>query len=155
MSHARLTTSAPTRLAAARPSGSPFAPRPANIIFSSLSPKSRAPFTTPRVYTIGSGSSIPTVVTSRWLASTTTPANHRPSTKQQPSSSTHHDINSPAGGAPAQDTISFKSLGMTRGVKAVVYTALGIFGTMETIFWTKVLWRWWTGKGEDGDEPQA
>ncbi|KAI1636409.1 hypothetical protein F4809DRAFT_384867 [Biscogniauxia mediterranea] len=156
MSHARLTTSVLARLAAAGPSGRPRTPTPANLLFSSPSQKSCASsYTKPRVHAIGGG--IPTAEARRWLANTTTPAN-RPSAKRQPSSNTHHDgggsSSRPAGGAPTLDAISFKSLGMTRGVRIVVYTALGIFSTMETIFWIKVFWRWWTGKGEE-DEPQA
>ncbi|KAI1486983.1 hypothetical protein F5X96DRAFT_183450 [Biscogniauxia mediterranea] len=166
MSHARLTTSVLARLAAAGPSGRPRTPTPENIlVFSSPSQKSCASYTKPRVHAIGGGGGggggggIPTAEARRWLANTTTPAN-RPSAERQPSSNTHHDgggssNSQPAGGAPTlDDAISFKSLGMTRGVRIVVYTALGIFGTMETIFWIKVFWRWWTGKGEE-DEPQA
>ncbi|KAI0876986.1 hypothetical protein GGS24DRAFT_449000, partial [Hypoxylon argillaceum] len=45
--------------------------------------------------------------------------------------------------------ISFRDLGMNRITKFVVYTAIGVFSTMETIFWCKVLWRWWVGDEED------
>ncbi|KAJ2971698.1 hypothetical protein NUW58_g9343 [Xylaria curta] len=35
--------------------------------------------------------------------------------------------------------VSFHNLGMNRVTKFVVYTVIGILGTMETIFWCKVL----------------
>ncbi|KAK5630828.1 hypothetical protein RRF57_006543 [Xylaria bambusicola] len=47
--------------------------------------------------------------------------------------------------------ISFRDLGMNRITKFVVYTAICVFGTMETIFWCKAIWRWWTG-GEESEE---
>ncbi|KAI8952438.1 hypothetical protein F4801DRAFT_218341 [Xylaria longipes] len=55
---------------------------------------------------------------------------------------------------PSEDDfkISFHNLGMNRITKFVVYAAVGVLGTMETIFWCKVLWRWWTGNEEDVNE---
>ncbi|GAP84144.1 putative cutinase transcription factor 1 protein [Rosellinia necatrix] len=44
--------------------------------------------------------------------------------------------------------VSFRDLGMNRITKFVVYAIVGVLGTMETIFWCKVLWRWWTGDQE-------
>ncbi|KAI0598035.1 hypothetical protein F4775DRAFT_206600 [Biscogniauxia sp. FL1348] len=156
MSHARLTTSVLARLAAAGPSGRPRTPTSANILISFPLQRPCASYAKPRARAMGGG--IPTAGARSWLANTTTPAS-RPSTKRQPNSNTHHDggggsSSQPTGGAPTPDAFSFKSLGMTPGVRVVVYTALGIFGTMETILWIKVFWRWWTGKGEE-DEPQA
>jgi hypothetical protein len=42
-------------------------------------------------------------------------------------------------GLPAH-SFSFKDLGANRTVKIVVITVLMIFGTLESIFWVKVLW---------------
>ncbi|KAI1733573.1 hypothetical protein F4680DRAFT_441152 [Xylaria scruposa] len=43
--------------------------------------------------------------------------------------------------SPSEDDfkISFHNLGMNRITKFVVYAVIGVFGTMETIFWCKVL----------------
>jgi hypothetical protein len=39
-------------------------------------------------------------------------------------------------------SFSFADLGATRTVKITVLVALSIFGTLETIFWAKALWRY-------------
>ncbi|KAI0439211.1 hypothetical protein F4803DRAFT_53257 [Xylaria telfairii] len=56
--------------------------------------------------------------------------------------------------SPSEDDfkVSFHNLGMNRITKFVVYAVIGVLGTMETIFWCKVLWRWWTGNDEDASE---
>lgn len=43
----------------------------------------------------------------------------------------------------------FSELGASRTVKVVVIIALTIGGTLETIFWSKVLWRKFVGGGEE------
>ncbi|KAI1422176.1 hypothetical protein F5Y12DRAFT_717582 [Xylaria sp. FL1777] len=65
----------------------------------------------------------------------------------------HSRPGNPQTSAPSQDDykISFQDLGMTRITKFVVYTVIGILGTMETIFWCKALWRWWAGGEEDNE----
>ena len=45
--------------------------------------------------------------------------------------------------------ISFKDLGMSRNVKIFVYLVIGVLGTMETVFWTKAIWRWFKGGQEE------
>ncbi|KAI1351795.1 hypothetical protein F5Y01DRAFT_109567 [Xylaria sp. FL0043] len=54
---------------------------------------------------------------------------------------------------PSEDgfKVSFRDLGMNRITKFVVYATIGVLGTMETIFWCKALWRWWTGGEEDNE----
>ncbi|KAI1312755.1 hypothetical protein F5Y03DRAFT_339017 [Xylaria venustula] len=47
--------------------------------------------------------------------------------------------------------VSFRDLGMNRITKFVVYTTIGILGTMESIFWCQALWRWWIGAGENSE----
>lgn len=44
----------------------------------------------------------------------------------------------------------FSELGATRTVKIVVIVVVSILGTMETIFYAKLGWRWW--KGESVEE---
>ncbi|KAI0205424.1 hypothetical protein F4808DRAFT_456411 [Astrocystis sublimbata] len=47
--------------------------------------------------------------------------------------------------------IRFRDLGMNRITKFVVFVVIGVLGTMESVFWCKVLWRWWTRNEEDTD----
>ncbi|KAI1169094.1 hypothetical protein F5B18DRAFT_593987 [Nemania serpens] len=55
--------------------------------------------------------------------------------------------------SPSEDhfTINFRDLGMNRITKFVVFTVISVLGTMEIIFWCKVLWRWWTGEQEESE----
>lgn len=46
----------------------------------------------------------------------------------------------PSSENPSDMAFSFKDLGASRGVKIVVLTALTVFGTIESVFWAKVLW---------------
>lgn len=46
----------------------------------------------------------------------------------------------------------FSELGASRTVKIVVIIAVVIGGTMETIFWTKVLWAKFFGAAEEKGE---
>lgn len=50
---------------------------------------------------------------------------------------------------PSMPQISFKDLGMSRNVKIFVYLVIGVLGTMETVFWTKAIWRWFKGGQEE------
>lgn len=48
------------------------------------------------------------------------------------------------------------ALGIKGPVKVVVIVVVCVLGTVETVFWIKVGWRWWMGEGdgqvkEDGD----
>ncbi|KIW18538.1 hypothetical protein PV08_02826 [Exophiala spinifera] len=43
---------------------------------------------------------------------------------------------------PSYPSFSFAGLGASRGVRITVMAAIGVLGTMETIFWTKALWRY-------------
>ncbi|KAH8821977.1 hypothetical protein F5884DRAFT_108755 [Xylogone sp. PMI_703] len=52
---------------------------------------------------------------------------------------------------PSYPTISFADLGASRAVKITVYTVIGVLGTLETIFWTKTLWRYFTSASSDED----
>ena len=45
--------------------------------------------------------------------------------------------------------VNFKDLGMSRNVKIFVYLIIGVFATMETVFWAKAIWRWFKGKQEE------
>ncbi|KAE8361734.1 hypothetical protein BDV27DRAFT_160425 [Aspergillus caelatus] len=50
---------------------------------------------------------------------------------------------------------SFEALGMSKGTKAFVIAILCCFGTMETWFWCKTIWRWWKGKTGEVEPIQA
>lgn len=63
------------------------------------------------------------------------PAN-KPNPKPQPS-----NIEPPV--------FEFKSLGLKGPVKVVVIAVVCVLGTIETIFWVKVGWRWWNGESVD------
>ena len=63
---------------------------------------------------------------------------------QQPEKRPHENPSTPG--------FSLQSLGATRTVKVVVYTAIGIIGTMETIFWTKAGWRYFYPEEKEQDK---
>jgi len=54
-------------------------------------------------------------------------------------------------GNPSLGGASFRDLGATRAVKIVVITMLCVAGTVETVFWVKVLMRrfGWDDEGKD------
>ncbi|KAE8143652.1 hypothetical protein BDV38DRAFT_1449 [Aspergillus pseudotamarii] len=56
---------------------------------------------------------------------------------------------------PQYPTFGFEALGMSKGTKAFVIAILCCFGTMETWFWCKAIWRWWKGKTEEVEPIQA
>ena len=41
-------------------------------------------------------------------------------------------------------SLSFAGLGASRAVKVTVLIGLGVIGTMETVFWTKALWQYFS-----------
>ncbi|KAI1367561.1 hypothetical protein F5Y08DRAFT_298266, partial [Xylaria arbuscula] len=99
-------------------------------------------------------SPISPIITARLLSSSCPTFDKQASTNaagkaaSSSASGTDHRGTSP----PPEDDfkISFRDLGMNRTTKLVVYTVIGILGTMETIFWCKAIWRWWKG-GEAED----
>ncbi|RYP09032.1 hypothetical protein DL764_001528 [Monosporascus ibericus] len=64
-----------------------------------------------------------------------------------------HDGKTP--GSPELPQISFADLGMSRNVKVVVYVLIGIFGTIESVFWAQAIWRWFKGEKDDAAQEQA
>jgi hypothetical protein len=46
----------------------------------------------------------------------------------------------PSPGNPSYPVFSFEGLGANRTIKVVVIACLTVVGTMESIFWAKVLW---------------
>ena len=44
--------------------------------------------------------------------------------------------------------LNLKELGINRTAKIVIFVALSIAGTVETIFWIKVIWRKFDGSKE-------
>ncbi|EER41975.1 conserved hypothetical protein [Histoplasma capsulatum H143] len=52
---------------------------------------------------------------------------------------------------PEIPTFSFEGLGLSRNMKMVVLGLVGVFGTVETWFWCKAIWRWWTGPEDARD----
>ena len=66
-------------------------------------------------------------------------------------SSSNPDSNEP----PQYPAFSFEALGISKGTKVFVIAILCCFGTMETWFWCKAIWRWWQGKTEEVETTQA
>ncbi|OTB05847.1 hypothetical protein M426DRAFT_21579 [Hypoxylon sp. CI-4A] len=58
---------------------------------------------------------------------------------------------SPKSEEPPPMNFSFEGLGMSRNTKVAVIVILSIFGTIETIFWIKWIWRWFSGAKDDED----
>ncbi|KAI0533441.1 hypothetical protein GGR58DRAFT_113511 [Xylaria digitata] len=105
-----------------------------------------------RQYDIRSRITLPTGA--RLLSSSSTPAKKDAVTNAGKNSSAPQSRpGSRQTSAPSEDDfkVSFLDLGMNRITKFVVYAVLCVFGTMETIFWCKTLWRWWTGGEEDNE----
>ncbi|KAI2608396.1 uncharacterized protein GGS25DRAFT_273923 [Hypoxylon fragiforme] len=53
---------------------------------------------------------------------------------------------------PPPLSFSFDGLGMSRNTKLAVITILSIFGTIESFFWAKWIWRWFAGPSKDEPE---
>ncbi|KAJ2968214.1 hypothetical protein NQ176_g9288 [Zarea fungicola] len=51
-------------------------------------------------------------------------------------------------GNPELPKFSLDGLGVSKNMKIFLVVVLSIFGTMETWFYCKAIWRWW--KGEQG-----
>ncbi|CAJ2508009.1 Uu.00g091950.m01.CDS01 [Anthostomella pinea] len=91
---------------------------------------------------------------------TTTRARLSTSTRQlsktQHGSSQHgSDPSKPQSPDDPLPSFSFDGLGMSRNVKIVVIVVLSIFGTMETVFWAKAIWRWWNKEEEEEDDDES
>ncbi|PGG98820.1 hypothetical protein AJ80_09457 [Polytolypa hystricis UAMH7299] len=56
------------------------------------------------------------------------------------------------GEVPEYPTFSLDSLGLSRNMKIFLIGILCVFGTMETWFWCKAIWRWWKGGEKEEDE---
>ena len=62
--------------------------------------------------------------------------------RQNPASASHKTAQASANRNAVSPSFSFKDLGAIRAVKITVIAALSIVGTLETIFYTKALWRY-------------
>ena len=56
---------------------------------------------------------------------------------------------------PAYPSFNFADLGATRVVKVTVLAALGVFATLETVFWTKALWRYFVPPESAASSPTS
>ncbi|KAI1139008.1 hypothetical protein F5Y05DRAFT_358779 [Hypoxylon sp. FL0543] len=62
----------------------------------------------------------------------------------------------PAKNSPEElPAFSFEGLGMSRNTKIAVIVILSIFGTIESIFWIKWIWNWFSGTKGDESERKA
>ncbi|KAH8422539.1 uncharacterized protein LDX57_000293 [Aspergillus melleus] len=55
----------------------------------------------------------------------------------------------PVESAPELPALNLDSLGLGRNMKILVIVLLSIFGTMETYFYCRAIWRWWKGSGDE------
>ncbi|KAJ9646206.1 hypothetical protein H2204_000869 [Knufia peltigerae] len=55
---------------------------------------------------------------------------------------------------PSYPSFSFAGLGASRTVRVTVLAALGVLGTLETIFWAKALWRYFYPSTEATSEDE-
>ena len=78
-------------------------------------------------------------------------ADQRSEKMQQPES--NKQSSKPAPENPSMPAFSLQGLGATRTVKIVVLCAIGIMGTMETIFYTKVAWNYLFPSGDTSTPP--
>lgn len=67
-----------------------------------------------------------------------------------------HNVNSKRGDSVdkvedgvSRSTFNLGDLGASPGLKITIYTVIGVLGTIETIFWTKALWRYFSTSSED------
>lgn len=71
-----------------------------------------------------------------------TNTNHNPAKKSNPK---------PQSSKIEPPVFDFKSLGLKGPVKIVVIAVISVLGTIETVFWVKVGWRWWKGESQGGE----
>ena len=60
----------------------------------------------------------------------------------------------PANPNPEYPPFSFEALGISRNMKLVIIGLLSVFGTLESWFWCKAIWRWWKG-GDAAAQPES
>ncbi|CAG9989525.1 unnamed protein product [Clonostachys byssicola] len=51
-------------------------------------------------------------------------------------------------------SFNLNSLGLSKNMKILVLGIISIFGTVETWFWCKAIWRWWKGAGTEAVAPE-
>ncbi|KAH7042263.1 hypothetical protein B0J12DRAFT_579520 [Macrophomina phaseolina] len=49
---------------------------------------------------------------------------------------------------PDYPPFSFEALGVSKNMKMGIIGLLSVFGTIETWFWCKAIWRWWNGESK-------
>jgi len=62
---------------------------------------------------------------------------------------------SPSSGNPSYPAFSFEGLDANRTIKATVIACLTVVGTIESIFWAKVLWAKMSKSSEEKGEPEG
>lgn len=79
-------------------------------------------------------------------------ASTSPSSSPGPSNANDHKITLGNRNLLHRINASFERLGITGRIKLVVVTILCIFGTMETVFYTQMILRWWRGEQKERSE---
>lgn len=75
---------------------------------------------------------------------TTTTTAQRQAAKEPAETTT--TVGEAGNGSPELPTFSLDGLGIGKNMKAFLIVVLCIFGTMETWFYCKAIWRWWYGE---------
>ncbi|KAF2458302.1 hypothetical protein BDY21DRAFT_342118 [Lineolata rhizophorae] len=85
------------------------------------------------------------------------PQQQRPlSTSKEPPRKPNPDAkSSPSESDPETPSFSFKDLGATKTTRVVVYGALMVVGTAETVTWGTWAWRKFGPKNEDGKDEEG
>lgn len=80
--------------------------------------------------------------------SSQTPPNFKQQRQQQ-------QQNGKSGESVEPPAFNLESLGLSRNMKLLVLGIVSVFGTIETWFWCKAIWRWWKGAEADSSSPSA
>lgn len=82
---------------------------------------------------------------SRTNTTTTTTTVQRQAAKE-PATTTTTTAGEAGNGKPELPVFSLDGLGIGKNMKAFLIAVLCIFGTVETWFYCKAIWRWWYGE---------
>ncbi|KAI0779829.1 hypothetical protein C8Q74DRAFT_718734 [Fomes fomentarius] len=77
---------------------------------------------------------------------------YRPLCLDNKSSSYKPNDARPSSGNSDYPSFTFEELGISKNMKVVILTIIGILGTVETWTWARVIWHWWEGGNGETDE---
>lgn len=74
------------------------------------------------------------------------PESPRPSSTNASAAQSSASAEASQNGNPELPKFSLDGLGVSKNMKVFLIVVLSIFGTMETWFYCKAIWRWWYGE---------